>query len=136
MGLVVKIDGKEEINLTDFTIDNYKKEIEEFLDENNYLSEHVVGIELYGKYYIYDNSKEALEVDKLSRWSKVVAHESDCYRSIDGKFYDVNNILYDEFIFVKNFIVNYKESYDKEQGICEFYVFIRTFDNLEKSVSI
>jgi hypothetical protein len=136
MGIKVKITGEEEINLTDFSVVNYNNKVEDILGENDYLSKNILGMELFGMFNIFDKSLEAEEVNKLSQWSKKVAHEEDAYRSIEVSLYDVNNNQYDTFTIEKGFLVTYKEKNDNKKGNIEYYVLIRSFDDTETSIQI
>ncbi len=115
MGIKLKINAKEEIDLTDFTIIDCIKKCEDIKGKNEYLSRNIIAIELFGKYSIFDKAKESLEVDKLSKWSKITAHEKEAYGEVELKQYDTNNKLYDTLTFEKAFIIEYKENYSYEK---------------------
>ena len=84
MGLGLKITyKKEEINLTDFTIQDFVRKVEDIQGRNEYLARNINSLELFGKYSVADASQESKEVNNLARWSKVMAHEESCYRKLE-----------------------------------------------------
>ena len=129
MGLGLKITyKKEEINLTDFTIENHVRKVEDIPGRNEFLARNVNSLELNGKYSIYDVSKESLEVNKLACWYKVTAHEESCYRKLEFILKDNNDDEYDSLTFEKAFMVDYSEVFNFERSTIDFYALIREFN--------
>lgn len=128
MGLELKIiKEKDEINLTDFTIEDFVRKVEDIQGKNEYLARNINSLELFGKYSVFDESLESLEVNKLAQWAKVTAHEKSVYRKLELTLKDNNDEPYDSLAFEKAFVVEYSEDYDFKRGTIEFYVLIREF---------
>jgi len=136
MGIELKIIGEEEIVLTDFTIKQYELVQDDIQGKNEYLSRNIIGIELNGEFSANDNCAEAKEVNLLSRWSKITAHEKDAYRKVEVKLADANNEVYDTILFEEAFLVTYAENYNFDTSMVEFDAFIRDFDDTEIAVKI
>lgn len=130
MGLELKItQEKDEINLTDFTIEDFVRKVEDIQGKNEYLARNINSLGLYGKYSVADKSLESLEVNKLAKWAKVTAHEKSVYRKLELTLKDNNDEAYDSLLFKKAFVVEYSEDYDFKRGTIEFYMLIREFND-------
>jgi hypothetical protein len=135
MGIKLKIVGEEEVKLTDFSIYEYKKRVDEIKGDNEYISKHLKGIEIFGKLNVHDTNEEKGEVNKLSQWSKKSAIEEVAYGEVIVEFYDVNNKNHNMFNMKKAFVLEYEETFDLKEGKQFFYVYIREFDRTEEAVS-
>lgn len=127
---------KPEISLTDFTIVNYKKAFEDIEGKNEFLSRNIIGIDLFGKYGLFDKSKESEEVNKLSVWSKFTAHEEEAYKRVEINLIDSIGNMYETIIFEKAFLISYYENQNKKKGFLDYYAFIRKIDDTESAIKI
>lgn len=134
MGIFFRIDNEEKYTLTTQTIDKLNKRFDILEGENEYLSQHVTGIEIFGKMDVYDKSKEILCVQELSMWSKKVSHEAGAYREIKIQVSDGTGTVYDTIEIKKAFIVQYKESLHAKDNIGTFYVFLRSLEGVEQVI--
>lgn len=132
MGLKILITEQQNqdknIQLTDFTIYRYQTRLDSLGEKNQYLSNEIVGIELYGKMNIDEGSKEFEEINKLSEWAKLTIHEQNIYRNVSVEFTDGEDTLCDAIQLNQGFVVKYKEGYDAKKENGEFYIFIRELD--------
>lgn len=132
MGLKILITEQQNqdknIQLTDFTIYRYQTRLDSLGEKNQYLSNEIVGIELYGKMNIDEGSKEFEEINKLSEWAKLTIHEQNIYRNVSVEFTDGEENLCDAIQLNQGFVVKYKEGYDAKKENGEFYIFIRELD--------
>ena len=129
MGIELKIKhGKNEINLTDFTIENFVRKVGNLEGRNRFLEISVNSLEIFGNYSVYDESGENLEVIKLANWAKNTAHEDSAYRRVELILKDNNDVIYDSLIFKKAFIVNYYKGFDSERGTMDYHALIREFN--------
>lgn len=125
-----------EISITDFTIIDYKKVIEDIEGKNEFLSRNITAIELFGKYSLFDESKEAEEVNKISIWSKFTSHEEEAYKRVEISLSDNIGNIYETIIFEKAFLISYYEKQSKKKGLLDYYTFIRKIDDTESAIKI
>lgn len=127
---------EKRIVLSDFTIRNFEELAEDIEGKNEFLSENITSISFSGEYTLYDKSLEALEVNKLSVWAKMLPHEKNPYRSIEVRLYDNLNNLYHLIEFRDVFVVEFEEEYKKTEGVIKFFILIRSFDRTEIAVKM
>lgn len=134
VGVDMTDENENIINLTEHTVLEYHKYLEDMGKDDEYLSGKVSGVDIVGTVDVYDRSGEILDMKKISSWSKVFAHEKEAYRDILIEICDSKNEMYDLVHVEKAFIVTYKEVFEGKNGVGEFHIFIRGLDKLEEII--
>ena len=130
------INDENLIILTNFTVKDCIKVTEDVEGRNEYLSKNINGVEISGRYSIFDHNQETIDIGELFEWYKKTAHEKESFRKIVVQFMDVNNVVYDELIFEKAFIVEFHKEYSIQMGNVEYYAFLRKFEDAEPAVKV
>ncbi len=124
MGLRLKIEGAETINLDEHSIVSCKF-ITDTPDDSNARSTDVVNtMILEGKILTAVDGEVADDTMKIAKWSCVRAESSDSYRKATVEVVVANQIVR-KVHFPNAFVVDYTEHYFDTEGAGTFHLVIR-----------
>lgn len=124
MGIRLKIEGAETIELTEYSI-NKCKFVTDTPDDSNARSTDVVNtIILSGKILTAVDGEAADDTMKIAKWSCVRAENADCYRKATIEVLSASQIVR-KVHFPNAFVVDYTEHYGDTEGVGEFTLTIR-----------
>lgn len=124
MGIRLKIEGAETIELTEYSI-NTCKFVTDTPDDSNARSTDVVNtIILSGKILTAVDGEAADDTMKIAKWSCVRAENADCYRKATIEVLSASQIVR-KVHFPNAFVVDYTEHYGDTEGVGEFTLTIR-----------
>ncbi len=124
MGLRVKIEGSESINLPETSIMTVDFGADIPHDSNARSTDLGSTVLITGKILAAVNGEAADDTSKIARWSLVPAENSDCYRSVQIDVVNASQVV--RQITVPNaFVVDYEEDFTDETGAGVFRLLIK-----------
>ena len=124
MGLRVKIDGNESINLLETSIMTVDFGADIPHDSNARSTDLGSTVLITGKILAAVNGEVADDTSKLARWSLVPAENSDCYRKVQIDVINASQVV--RQITVPNaFVVDYEEDFTDDTGAGVFKLLIK-----------
>lgn len=124
MGLRLKIEGNETINLRETSIRTIQFGADIPHDSNARSTDLGSSILIKGKILAAVGGEAADDTSKIARWSLVPAENSDCYRKLEITVVSASQIV--RQITIPNaFVVDYVEDFTDESGAGVFELFIK-----------
>ena len=124
MGLRVKIDGSESINLSETSITKVDCGADTPHDSNARSTDLGSTVLIIGKILAAVNGETADDTSKIARWSLVPAENSDCYRNVRIDVVNASQVV--RQITVPNaFVVDYEEDFTDDTGAGIFKLLIK-----------
>ncbi|GLC81739.1 membrane-associated protease 1 [Lacrimispora brassicae] len=124
MGLRMKIEGSETINLVETSITGIKFGADIPHDSNARSTDLGSTVLVEGKILAAIGGETADDTSKIARWSLVPAENSDCYRNVEITVVSASQIV--RQITVPNaFVVGYEEDFSDETGIGIFRLLMK-----------
>ncbi len=124
MGLRVKIDGSESINLSETSITKVDFGADIPHDSNARSTDLGSTVLIIGKILAAVNGETADDTSKIARWSLVPAENSDCYRNVRIDVVNASQVV--RQITVPNaFVVDYEEDFTDDTGAGIFKLLIK-----------
>lgn len=124
MGIRLKIEGAETINLGEHSIMTCQFETDTPDDSNARSTDVVNTLILTGKIITAVNGEAADDTMKIAKWSCVRAENADSYRKATVEILAANQIVR-KVHFPNAFVVDYTERYGDTEGVGEFKLVIR-----------
>lgn len=124
MGLRVKIEGSESINLLETSIMTVDFGADIPHDSNARSTDLGSTVLITGKILAAVNGEAADDTSKIARWSLVPAENSDCYRNVRIDVINASQVV--RQITVPNaFVIDYEEDFTDETGAGVFRLLIK-----------
>ena len=124
MGLRVKIEGSESINLLETSIMTVDFGADIPHDSNARSTDLGSTVLITGKILAAVNGEAADDTSKIARWSLVPAENSDCYRNVQIDVINASQVV--RQITVPNaFVIDYEEDFTDETGAGVFRLLIK-----------
>ena len=124
MGLRVKIEGSESINLLETSIMTVDFGADIPHDSNARSTDLGSTVLIIGKILAAVNGETADDTSKIARWSLVPAENSDCYRNVRIDVVNASQVV--RQITVPNaFVVDYEEDFTDDTGAGIFKLLIK-----------
>lgn len=124
MGLRLKVEGSESINLNETSITNIKFGADIPYDSNARSTDLGSTVLIEGKILAAVDGEMADDTSKLAKWSLVVAENSDCYRKVEINVVNASQIV--RQISIPNaFVVDYEEDFADDTGAGVFRLLIK-----------
>ena len=124
MGLRLKIEGSESIDLKETSITNVKFGADIPHDSNARSTDLGSTILIEGKILAPVDGEAADDTSKIAKWALVPAENSDCYRNVEIKVVNASQIV--RQINVPNaFVVDYEEDFSDDTGAGVFKLLIK-----------
>lgn len=124
MGLRMKIEGSESINLVETSITEIKFGADIPHDSNARSTDLGSTVLVEGKILAAVGGEAADDTSKIARWSLVPAENSDCYRNVEITVVSASQIV--RQITVPNaFVVGYEEDFSDETGAGTFRLLMK-----------
>lgn len=124
MGLRVKIEGSESINLLETSIMTVDFGADIPHDSNARSTDLGSTVLITGKILAAVNGEAADDTSKIARWSLVPAESSDCYRNVQIDVINASQVV--RQITVPNaFVIDYEEDFTDETGAGVFRLLIK-----------
>ena len=124
MGILLKIEGAETINLDEHSILTAKF-MTDTPDDSNARSTDVVNTMIVtGKILSPLDGDGADDTMKIAKWSVVRAESADSYRRVTVEIHTANQVIRKIF-FPNAFVVDYTEHFGDTEGVGEFELIVR-----------
>lgn len=124
MGLRMKIEGSETINLVETSITGIRFGSDIPHDSNARSTDLGSTVLVEGKILAAVGGEAADDTSKIARWSLVPAENSDCYRNVEITVVSASQIV--RQITVPNaFVVGYEEDFSDETGAGTFRLLMK-----------
>lgn len=124
MGLRLKIEGSESINLKETSIMKVRFGADIPHDSNARSTDLGSTVEITGKILASVGGEAADDTSKIARWALVPAENSDCYRKVEIDVISASQVV--RQISVPNaFVVDYKEDFADDAGTGVFTLLIK-----------
>ena len=124
MGLRMKIEGSESINLVETSITGIKFGADIPHDSNARSTDLGSTVLVEGKILAAVGGEAADDTSKIARWSLVPAENSDCYRNVEITVISASQIV--RQITIPNaFVVGYEEDFSDESGAGKFRLLMK-----------
>jgi len=124
MGLRMKIEGSESINLVETSITGIKFGADIPHDSNARSTDLGSTVLVEGKILAAVGGEAADDTSKIARWSLVPAENSDCYRNVEITVISASQIV--RQITIPNaFVVGYEEDFTDESGAGKFRLLMK-----------
>jgi len=124
MGLRMKIEGSESINLVETSITGIKFGADIPHDSNARSTDLGSTVLVEGKILAAVGGEAADDTSKIARWSLVPAENSDCYRNVEIVVVSASQIV--RQITIPNaFVVGYEEDFTDETGAGTFRLLMK-----------
>ena len=124
MGLRMKIEGSESINLVETSITGIKFGADIPHDSNARSTDLGSTVLVEGKILVAVGGEAADDTSKIARWSLVPAENSDCYRNVEITVISASQIV--RQITIPNaFVVGYEEDFSDESGAGTFRLLMK-----------
>ncbi|MCI9047242.1 MAG: membrane-associated protease 1 [Hungatella sp.] len=124
MGLRVKIEGSESINLPETSIMTVDFGADIPHDSNARSTDLGSTVLITGKILAAVDGEAADDTSKIARWSLVPAENSDCYRNVQIDVVNASQVV--RQITVPNaFVIDYEEDFTDETGAGVFRLLIK-----------
>jgi len=124
MGLRMKIEGSESINLVETSITGIKFGADIPHDSNARSTDLGSTVLVEGKILAAVGGEAADDTSKIARWSLVPAENSDCYRNVEIVVVSASQIV--RQINIPNaFVVGYEEDFTDETGAGTFRLLMK-----------
>ena len=124
MGLRMKIEGSESINLVETSITGIKFGADIPHDSNARSTDLGSTVLVEGKILAAVGGEAADDTGKIARWSLVPAENSDCYRNVEITVISASQIV--RQITIPNaFVVGYEEDFSDESGAGTFRLLMK-----------
>lgn len=124
MGLRMKIEGSESINLVETSITGIQFGADIPHDSNARSTDLGSTVLVEGKILAAVGGEAADDTSKIARWSLVPAENSDCYRNVEITVVSASQIV--RQITVPNaFVVGYEEDFSDESGAGTFRLLMK-----------
>jgi len=124
MGLFLKIEGAENIELDDHNIISCEFETDTPDDSDARSTDVVNTIKLRGRILTAVDGEAADDTIKIAKWSIVRAELADSYRKATVEVHSANQVVR-KVHFPNAFVVDYTERYGDTEGVGEFSLIIR-----------
>jgi len=124
MGLRMKIEGSESINLVETSITGIKFGADIPHDSNARSTDLGSTVLVEGKILAAVGGEAADDTSKIARWSLVPAENSDCYRNVEIVVVSASQIV--RQINIPNaFVVGYEEDFTDDTGAGTFRLLMK-----------
>ena len=124
MGLRMKIEGSESINLVETSITGIKFGADIPHDSNARSTDLGSTVLAEGKILAAVGGEAAYDTSKIARWSLVPAENSDCYRNVEIVVVSASQIV--RQITIPNaFVVGYEEDFTDDTGAGTFRLLMK-----------
>jgi len=124
MGLRMKIEGSESINLVETSITGIKFGADIPHDSNARSTDLGSTVLVEGKILAAVGGEAADDTSKIARWSLVPAENSDCYRNVEIVVVSASQIV--RQITIPNaFVVGYEEDFTDDTGAGTFRLLMK-----------
>ena len=135
MGLRVKIEGSESINLLETSIMTVDFGADIPHDSNARSTDLGSTVLITGKILAAVNGEAADDTSKIARWSLVPAENSDCYRNVQIDVINASQVV--RQITVPNaFVIDYEEDFTDETGAGVFRLLIKQKKDKMRQVAV
>lgn len=124
MGLRMKIEGSEAINLDERNVTNVKFGADIPHDSNARSTDLGSTILIEGKILAPVDDDAADDTSKIARWSLVAAENSDCYRKVEITVVSASQIVR-QITLPNAFVVGYEEDFTDDTGAGKFSLLIK-----------
>ena len=124
MGLRLKIEGNETINLRETSIMTVQFGADIPHDSNARSTDLGSTVLITGKILAAVDGETADDTSKIARWALVPAENADCYRKATIEVLSASQIVR-KVHFPNAFVVDYQESYGHTEGVGTFQLTIR-----------
>lgn len=124
MGLRLKIEGNETINLRETSIMSVQFGADIPHDSNARSTDLGSTVEIKGKILAAVGGEQADDTSKIARWALVPAENSDCYRNVEIDVINASQVV--RQITVPNaFVIGYREDFTDDTGTGVFTVLLK-----------
>ena len=124
MGLRLKIEGNESINLLETSIISVKFGADIPHDSNARSTDLGSTVLIKGKILAAVDGETADDTSKIARWSLVPAENSDCYRRVQIDVVNASQIVIQ--ISIPNaFVIDYEEDFTDDTGAGVFTLLLK-----------
>ena len=124
MGLRLKIEGNESINLLETSIISVKFGADIPHDSNARSTDLGSTVLIKGKILAAVDGETADDTSKIARWALVPAEKSDCYRKVSIEVIAASQVVR-KYTYPNAFVVDYKEDYGDTEGVGTFTLIIK-----------
>jgi len=135
MGIVLRIEGAENIHLDEHSIQTCKFMTDTPNDSNARSTDVVNTIHLTGKILTAVDGLPADDTAKIARWSMVRAENADSYRKVTVEVIYANQVVR-SYHLPNAFILDYDERYGDVEGVGEFSLTVRQKKDLFEHTTI
>lgn len=124
MGLRMKIEGSESINLPETSITKVVFGADIPQDSNARSTDLGSTVLISGRILTPVDGEAADDTSKLARWSLVPAENLDCYRNVQVDVVNASQIVR-QIVIPNAFVVGYEEDFTDETGAGTFRLLIK-----------
>ena len=135
MGLRLKIEGSESIDLKETSITNVKFGADIPHDSNARSTDLGSTILIEGKILAPVDGEAADDTSKIAKWALVPAENSDCYRKVTVEVIAASQVVR-KYTYSNAFVVDYKENYGDVEGIGTFTLTMKQKKDKMAQVSV
>ena len=124
MGLRLKIEGNETINLRETSIMSVQFGADIPHDSNARSTDLGSTVEIKGKILAAVGGEPADDTSKIARWALVPAENFDCYRNVEIDVINASQVV--RQITIPNaFVIGYKEDFTDDKGTGVFTLLLK-----------
>ena len=135
MGIVLKIDGAESIQLTEYNIQKVRF-LTDTPDDSDARSTDVVNTIVVSGRILTDIGVSGVDdTQKIAKWSLVRAEDADSYRKVTVEVIYANQVVR-QYILPQAFVVDYDERFGDTEGVGEFILTVRQKKDLFAETTI
>lgn len=124
MGLRLKIDGSEQISLSEASITAVRFGADIPHDSNARSTDLGSTMLIKGKILAAVDGETADDTSKIARWSLVPAENSDCYRTVRIDVVNASQVVR-QITMPNAFVIDYEEDFTDETGTGVFRLLIK-----------
>ena len=124
MGLRLKIEGNESINLRETSIMTVEFGADIPHDSNARSTDLGSTVQITGKILAAVDGEAADDTSKIARWALVPAENADCYRNVLIEVVNASQIVR-QITLPNAFVIDYKEDFSDEAGTGVFTLLIK-----------
>lgn len=124
MGLRLKIEGNETINLRETSIMTVQFGADIPHDSNARSTDLGSTVLITGKILAAVDGETADDTSKIARWALVPAENADCYRNVLIEVISASQVVR-QITLPNAFVMEYSESLDDKTGVGEFYLHVK-----------
>lgn len=133
MGFRLKVEGQDTIDLGLENVLTVEFKTDTPNDSNARSTDLGVTLKVTGKILAAVDGEEADQTMKLAQWSLVPAESADCYRNIVIDVISASQVVR-QITFPNAFVVDYTETFGDEEGVGNFYLYVK--QKKDKTVNV